>query len=30
MLPERLSAPLQLQLQIVKRWHDSDLERGLY
>jgi integron integrase len=28
MLPERLSAPLQLQLQIVKRWHDSDLERG--
>jgi integrase len=28
MLPERLTAPLQLQLQIVKRWHDSDLERG--
>jgi integron integrase len=28
MLPERLSAPLQLQLPVVKRWHDSDFERG--
>ena len=28
MLPERLTTPLQLQLQLVKRWHDSDLERG--
>jgi len=28
MLPERLSVPLQLQLQLVKRWHTSDLERG--
>jgi len=28
MLPELLTTALQLQLQIVKRWHDSDLERG--
>jgi len=28
MLPERLIVPLRLQLQLVKRWHASDLERG--
>jgi integron integrase len=28
MLPERLATSLQTQLQIAKRWHDSDLDRG--
>lgn len=28
MLPERLTTSLQTQLQIAKRWHDSDLDRG--
>lgn len=28
MLPERLIEPLQLQLQLARRWHMSDLERG--
>lgn len=28
MLPERLNEPLRLQLELAKRWHASDCERG--
>src|SRR6266498_1945567 len=28
MLPERLTTSLQTQLQIARRWHESDLDRG--